>query len=369
MQISLGILGKRRFLPLFLTQFLGAFNDNLFKQATILLAVFVIYSNPKLEQGFTGIAYAAYVLPFFLFSALAGQMSDALDKALIIRWIKTIEIGIMFIGATGLIFQNIHLLVLVLFLMGTHSSFFGPTKYAILPQHLGPDEVLSGTSLVEAGTNIAILAGIIIGGLLGEAPVKAGALVLGTALLGFVAGRSVPSALPEGPTGERQIEFNLLRATWHVCADALKVPQLRLSIAAISLFVIEASILGVIFAPLVKNILGGDHYVATLMTVVFAIGVAIGAVIINFLLHGKVSAHYCVMSAIAMAVCLVLMYVMLNTWPLPAAEDIGQIEWRDFLQNLNAEILMAELLGVAIFGGMFIVPLYAILTTTLDKAH
>ena len=369
MQISLGILAKRRFLPLFLTQFLGAFNDNLFKQATILLAVYVIYDNPKLEQSFTGVAYAAYVIPFFLFSALAGQLADALDKARIIRFVKLVEIGIMAIGAAGLILQNIYLLVLVLFLMGTHSSFFGPTKYAILPQHLKPDEVLSGTSLVEAGTNVAILLGIIMGGFLGNAPIKAAILVMVTAGIGLIAGRAVPPAPSQEPPGEREIDRNLFRATWHVCRDTLQVPQLALSIAAISLFVIEASILGVSFAPLVKNVLGGDPRVATLMTVVFAIGVAIGAIIINFLLKGRVSARYCVMSAIAMAFFLMLMFLLLRSWPLPAPEDVGQIEWRDFLADGDAQLLMAELLGVAIFGGMFIVPLYAILTTTLDKAH
>src|SRR5688572_27539523 len=161
------LLSKRRFLPLFVTQFLGAFNDNLYKSAMVILVTYAIYSDPTKEATFNAVAGALFILPFFLFSALAGQLADGGDKARIIRIVKTAEIFIMVGGAIGLLLHSIPLLLAGLFAMGVHSSFFGPIKYAILPQHLRRDEVLAGTGLVEAGTYIAILLGTICGGLVG----------------------------------------------------------------------------------------------------------------------------------------------------------------------------------------------------------
>src|SRR4028119_1669930 len=168
MQASLSLLGRRRFLPLFVTQFLGAFNDNLYKSAMVILVTYAVFNDPTKEATFNAVAGGLFILPFFLFSALAGQLADSMDKAKIIRIVKTAEIAIMVFGAAGLLLHNIPLLLAALFAMGVHSSFFGPIKYAILPQHLKKDEVLGGTGLVEAGTYGAILLGTIAGGLLGR---------------------------------------------------------------------------------------------------------------------------------------------------------------------------------------------------------
>src|SRR4051794_16533514 len=150
------LLRARRFMPLFATQFLGAFNDSLFKQAVVLFVTYQLYSNPAKEFQFSAIAQGLFILPFFLFSALSGQLADDHDKAKLIRIIKLAEIGIMIIGAAGIYFAQIPLMLFAVGLMGVHSTFFGPIKYAILPQHLRHDEVLGGTGLVEAGTYIAI---------------------------------------------------------------------------------------------------------------------------------------------------------------------------------------------------------------------
>jgi hypothetical protein len=160
------LLGTRRFLPIFVTQFLGAFNDNLFRTAMVMLVIYGIFRSAEQEATFSAVAGGLFILPFFLFSALAGQLADARDKAGIVRKVKTAEIVIMVFGAAGLLLLNIPLLLIALFAMGVHSTFFGPIKYAILPQHLGSDEVLGGTGLVEAGTYIAVLGGTILGGLL-----------------------------------------------------------------------------------------------------------------------------------------------------------------------------------------------------------
>ncbi|MGZ8311879.1 MAG: MFS transporter, partial [Allosphingosinicella sp.] len=213
MTSSLYLLGKRRFLPLFVTQLLGAFNDNLFKNAMVLFVVYQVYNDERSETWFSAIATGLFILPFFLLSALSGQLADATDKARIIRLVKLAEIAIMAVGAAGLVLAwmgigvgtlAIPLMLLALFAMGIHSTFFGPIKYAILPQHLRSDEVLGGTGLVEAGTYLAILGGTILAGLI---PVEAAAAaVILIAFVGYAAGRQVPPApaLEEG----HQIDLN-----------------------------------------------------------------------------------------------------------------------------------------------------------------
>src|SRR5688572_2640891 len=203
MQDSLHLLRTRRFWPIFVTQFLGAFNDNLFRTSMVMLVIYGIYRDAEQEATFSAIAGGLFILPFFLLSALSGQLADANDKAVIIRIVKTAEMLIMIVGAAGLLFHNVPLLLAALFAMGVHSTFFGPIKYAILPQHLRADEVLGGTGLVEAGTYIAILGGTILGGLLifqdetgryhGE---WAALAVLVVAVAGRIAGQFVPPAPP-----------------------------------------------------------------------------------------------------------------------------------------------------------------------------
>src|SRR5437868_13665216 len=164
------LLRARRFLPLFATQFLGAFNDSLFKQAVVLFVTYQLYSNAAKEFQFSAIAQALFILPFFVFSALSGQLADDHDKARLIRIIKIAEIGIMILGGAGIMLANIPLMLAAVGLMGVHSTFLGPIKYAILPQHLRRDEVLVGTGLVEAGTYLAILGGTIVAGMLATTP-------------------------------------------------------------------------------------------------------------------------------------------------------------------------------------------------------
>src|SRR4029079_75716 len=188
------LLRARRFLPLFSTQFLGAFNDSLFKQAVVLFVTYQLYSNPAKEFQFSAIAQALFILPFFLFSALSGQLADDHDKARLIRIIKLAEIGIMIVGGAGILLENIPLMLAAVCLMGVHSTFVGPIKYAILPQHLEKEEVLGGTGLVEAGTYIAILGGTLLPGMVAATPNIAAAATIGIAVLGLLAGRQVPPA-------------------------------------------------------------------------------------------------------------------------------------------------------------------------------
>src|SRR4051812_4081536 len=208
------LLRSRRFLPLFATQFLGAFNDSLFKQAVVLFVTYQLYSNAAKEFQFSAIAQGLFILPFFLFSALAGQLADDHDKSRLIRIIKLAEIGIMIVGGAGIMLASKFLMLAAVFGMGIHSTFFGPIKYAILPQHLQKDEVLGGTGLVEAGTYLAILGGTILAGVLAASPEVAAATTVCIAVLGFLTGRQVP---PAPPAAER-IAFN-----WNVIGASVQL--------------------------------------------------------------------------------------------------------------------------------------------------
>jgi len=358
------LLRKRRFLPLFVTQFLGAFNDNLFKTAMVILVTYYVYSDPTKEAVFNAISGAVFILPFFLFSALAGQLADASDKARIIRIVKTAEIAIMIFGAIGLMIHSIPLMLLALFAMGVHSSFFGPIKYAVLPQHLRRDEVLGGTGLVEAGTYVAILMGTIAGGLI-KPPVAAAGVLL-VALAGWIAGRQVPPAPPEPDAPVAKMDWHIIRASIRLVSATLHIPRLFLAIVCISFFWMMGAILAAQFPPLVKNVFNANEQVATLFLAIFSIGVGLGSVLINRLLKGRVLAVYSPAAAIAMGLFICHLYYNARGWP-----DTGGalLDVRTFVLNPKAEWVMFDLFGVAISGGMFVVPLYAFLTTTVPKSE
>jgi MFS family permease len=364
---SLNLLGKRRFLPLFVTQFLGAFNDNLYKSAMVILVTYAVYNDETKEATFNAIAGGLFILPFFLFSALAGQLADAMDKARIIRFVKTAEIFIMIVGAIGLILHNIPLLLAGLFAMGVHSSFFGPIKYAILPQHLEKDEVLGGTGLVEAGTYGAILLGTIAGGLLGRNHYEiAAAGVLAVALLGRLAGAQVPPAPPETDAPPLKMDWHIIRASIALVNATMHIPRLFLAIASISFFWMMGAILAAQFPPLVKNVLNANEEVATLFLAIFSVGVGVGSVLINRLLKGRVLAIYSPASAIAMGLFIIHLYWNVTQWPVQGTE---LMDLDTFVRISQAEWVMFDLFGVAVSGGMFVVPLYAFLTTTVPKSE
>ncbi|TVV73467.1 MFS transporter [Sphingomonas solaris] len=359
---SIRLLARRRFLPLFCTQFLGAFNDNLFKTAMVLVATYGIYSNAELEAGFSALATALFTVPFFLLSALSGQLADTRDKARIVRLVKTLEIAIMVVGATGLLLKSIPVMLAAVLAMGVHSTFFGPIKYAILPQHLEPDEVLGGTGLVEAGTYMAILAGTILAGFI--EPRTVAMVVLGVALLGWLAGRQVPAAPPMAGDLPK-LDFHIVRSSIALVSGTMHIPRLFLAICSISFFWTIGAVLIIEFPPLVKNVFTADEQVASLFLAIFSVGVAIGSVLINRLLGGKVSARFAPASVVLMGGFVLFMYFVASGWQgLPDGRLFGLAE---FIHHPGAAMISVALLGVAITGGMFVVPLYAFLTTTVPK--
>jgi len=367
MMNALGLLRERRFLPLFVTQFLGAFNDNLFKTSMVLFATYAVFSNAEAEARFNALATGVAILPFFLLSALSGQLADAHDKARIIRIVKTAELAIMGLGGAGLLLARsgaaqagIAVMLVAVLCLGVHSTFFGPIKYAILPQHLREDEVLGGTGLVEAGTYLAILTGTVVAGWI--PPEGAVALVLAVAAVGLAAGRSVPPAPRMGPPVE--IDWNPFTSSWRLVRDTMHVPRLFLAICAISFFWTIGSVLIIVFPPLVKNLLTANERVASFVIAIFSVGVAMGSVAINALLAGRISARYSPAAVIAMGGFVALFSMLVRRWT-PAAD--GQLYGLGgFLAQPGAVPIVLSLLAVAVTGGMFVVPLYAFLTTTVE---
>lgn len=361
------LLKQRRFLPLFATQLFNAFNDNLYKNAMVLFVVYNVYNSPDAEGKFSALASAVFIIPFFLLSAFAGQLADMRDKAMIIRRVKLAEIFIMIVGGIGLAMawldmlteaMAIPLMLLALFAMGIHSTFFGPIKYAILPQHLKREEVLSGTGLVEAGTYVAILAGTILAGFV-EVEV-AGALVIIIAVAGYLTSRSVPSAPPLEV--DTPIDYNVLRSSIALVKNTMQRREVFLAILAISFFWAIGTVLFVQFTPLVKNFLIASKEVASLFLVIFSVGVAIGSVAINALLKGEVSARYSPISVVVMGIFVGAFYFVCRAW----GDSITTTELLNvsaFIAEPLAPVVLFTLLMIAVSGGMFVVPLYAFLTT------
>ncbi|MGF7149256.1 acyl-[acyl-carrier-protein]-phospholipid O-acyltransferase/long-chain-fatty-acid--[acyl-carrier-protein] ligase [Sphingomonas zeicaulis] len=351
---DISLLAKRRFAPIFVVQFLGAFNDNVLKFAMLFLASFTLFRDaPENAELLATIATGLFILPYFLFSALAGQIADAWDKARLVRLVKAAEILFMGIGLAGFWFESLPLLLLALFLMGCHSTLFGPVKYSILPQHLAHHEIVGGTGLIEAGTFLAILGGQLLAGVL--PPWEAGLVATGLAILGFGASLAVPAAPPlqKGLV----IDRNPFRSTWQVLAAAHGGRGIWLGILGISWFFAVGAVLLAGFAPLVSSVLGAEQQVATLFLLIFSVSIAIGSLMVNRLLKGEVSARYVPVSALLMAAFMVGLWLATRNYPTPQiAADIA-----DFARAPASWPILLCLVGISFAGGMFIVPLYAIL--------
>jgi hypothetical protein len=247
--------------------------------------------------------------------------------------------------------------------MGVHSTFFGPIKYAILPQHLEADDVLGGTGLVEAGTYLAILTGTIIAGYISCEAAAVGVLLV--AGIGWFSGRQVPPAPPQG--GPLKLDWNPFTASWRLVSGTMHIPRLFLAICSISFFWTIGAVLIIIFPPLCKNLLTATPNVASLFTATLSIGIAIGSIVINTLLKGHISAKFSPVSVIAMGVFVVIFSLIVRAWtPAPAGQFY---DWAEFIAQPLAIAVLLVLLAIAVTGGMFVVPLYAFLTTTVEKDH
>ncbi|WP_419809561.1 acyl-[ACP]--phospholipid O-acyltransferase [Sphingomonas sp.] len=356
---DLSLLGKRRFAPIFLVQFGGAFNDNLLRYAMVFLATFTLYpGEPGRAEMLATIAAGLFTLPYFLLSSVAGQLADGLDKAKLVRWVKTAEIAIMGVALAGFHFASIPILLGCVVAMGVHSAIFGPVKYSILPQHLGAGEIMGGTGLIEAGTFLAILAGQLMGGLM--PPMHAGYIAIGVAVAGLLVSLAVPSA---PPAARLKVDPNIIRGTGEILRAARGGRGVWLAILGISWFFSVGTVVTAQLPALAGSLrLGADAVILFLL--VFSIGVASGSLLVNRLLRGEVSARFVPLAALGMAASLIALWVVSRTYtPVPG------LDWRAFAVQPQAWPVLAGVLGLALSGGAFVVPLYAILQTHADPAN
>jgi acyl-[acyl-carrier-protein]-phospholipid O-acyltransferase / long-chain-fatty-acid--[acyl-carrier-protein] ligase len=359
---DISLLGKRRFAPLFVVQFLGAFNDNVLKFTMLFLASYTVYqSAPEKVEQLSALATGLFILPYFLLSAIGGQLADRFDKAVLIRCIKGAEILFMAIGLAGCYFEMISLLMVALFLMGVHSALFGPVKYSIMPQHLSTDEIMGATGLIEAGTFLAILGGQLFAGLL--TPLNAGIAATALATCGFL----ISFLIPPAPSADKrlQVDYNVFRSTWRIMSQATKYPGIWYTIVGISWFFGVGAVVLAEFIPLVNGVLGAQKEVATLFLIIFSVSIAIGSLAVNLIAKGKVSARFVPVAALGMAGSLIYLWIATSRFvvQVPGA-DIAT-----FVASEGAWHILAALFGIAFSGGMFIVPLYAILMTQTSDAE
>ncbi|MGI6442486.1 MAG: MFS transporter [Synergistaceae bacterium] len=361
------LLSKRRFLPLFLTQFLGAFNDNLFKSALVILITFrLAEQNGMNAQILITVVAGLFILPFFLFSATAGQLADKYEKSFLIRIVKFVEIILMCMTAVAFQYLNLFALVILLFFMGAQSAFFGPLKYSILPQHLEEDELVAGNGLVSAGTYIAILTGTLFGGLLilhsfGRVIISTG--VVSVAVLGFITSLFIPKALPPDP--EVKIDWNIPKATWEIISYVKVIKPVFRSILGISWFWFLGAVFLAQFPTFAKDVLGGNEQVSTLFLIVFSVGVGFGSTICNRILKGRISMKLVAPACVGLSLSTLLLY----TFSLLFKKGDSLVGALVFLQDYMSWGIVLSLFLLAAFGGIYSVPMYALMQSKCPDEH
>ncbi|MDD3765477.1 MAG: MFS transporter [Nevskiales bacterium] len=365
-QSQFRLLGAKRFGPFFLTQSLGAFNDNVFKNALVILVTFGIAGlSPADVNLYVNLAAGLFILPFFLFSATAGQIAEKYEKAALIRAIKLFEIVIMALAVIGLVTANVTFLLGVLFLMGLQSALFGPVKYSILPQHLREEELVGGNALVEAATFLAILLGTMLGGWLmaqDGGTRWVGATVVTVAILGYFASRRIPAAAPTAP--DLRINWNPISETWRNFRFMRGNRTVFLSVLGISWFWFYGATFLSQLPNYTKTFLGGDETVVTLLLTVFSLGIGIGSLLCERLSGHKVEIGLVPLGSIGLTFFGVDLYLA-----QPDAAAVTGLSAGEFLDSARHHRVLWDLLLTGIFGGFYIVPLYALIQTRSEAGH
>lgn len=361
------LLRERRFAPFFLTQLLGAFNDNLFKNALIILVAYQIDTTLSLDTNtLINLSAGLFILPFFLFSATAGQLADKYEKSALIRRIKLVEIVIMIAAAVGFYLNHIPLLMIVLFFMGIQSSFFGPVKYGILPQVLDPDELVGGNALVESGTFVAILLGMILSGIIiGTAEstrLGISVAVIAVAILGWLASRRIPEAAAVDP-GLR-FNLNLFAETARLIGHARQNRTVFLSILGISWFWLYGAVFLAQFPNYTKEVLGGNQQVFVLLLGLFTLGIGAGS-----LLCERLSAHRLEIGLVPLGSIGMTVFAIDLAFAHPPSPTATLVGVSAFLQTTANWRVLADLVLISLFGGFFIVPLYSLVQNRSQPSH
>ncbi|MGC1182842.1 MFS transporter [Legionella sp.] len=360
----LGLLKKRNFLPFFLTQFFGAFNDNAFKLTMLTMISYQLTHVQPQSEYYQAWASVLFILPFFLFSATSGQLADKYDKAVLIRLIKCVEVFLMGIGGFALFYGNIFWMMFTLAGMGTHSAFFGPIKYAILPDHLAKNNLLGATGLINASTFIAILFGVTMGTLaMGANIYLAIFMVVFVALAGLFASLFIPSAPSSLP--HLKIDLRFWRATFTLLKNAVEHSGILLAILVISWF----WLIGVVFMTKLPDythyVLKADTTVFSLFLALFSVGIALGSLMANVILSGKVN-----LSIVPFAMLGFTWFSFDLYWASPAASSLQDslLTLQTFFTHFFHWRIAFDLLMLAFCSGLFVVPLYTYLEVTSPAA-
>ena len=361
---------RRRFNAMFFTQFLGAFNDNIFKQALILVLTYTAASQIGVEVSIlNNLAAMLFILPYFLFSALAGQIADKFEKSKLTRFVKLLELVIMTVAAIGFVFEWYTLLFVALFLMGTHSTFFGPIKYAYLPQAMQKDELVGANGLFQMGTSLAILLGMIIAGVLTQLPQSLywiSVTVVLVAILGYIAARFIPIMPAMQPN--LTINWNIFTTSMATVRYLYSLPFLFFVILGNSWFWFYGATFLTQTPEFSKVILHGDESVVIFLLTLFSVGVSIGSLLCKSLTKNQVSLRLLPFGIAGLSIFAIDLYFSLsglninvNSETLLGISDLFGINgsWRVF----------ADLFFLGFSGGLYIVPLYASMQAYAPKSH
>lgn len=363
---QLDLLRSRRFAPFFLTQALGAFNDNIFRNALVILVTFgVVGLSAGDVDRYVNLAAGLFILPFFLFSATCGQIAEKYEKSLLIRRIKLLEIAIMGLAGIGFWLGDVHFLLGVLFLSGLQSAIFGPVKYSILPQHLHETELVGGNAWVEAATFLAILLGTMTGGWLvatQDGPLWVAGLLVAVAAIGYLAARAIPAAAPTAP--DLKINWNVVGETWRNLRFLRANRVVLLSILGISWFWFYGAVFLSQLPNYTKQVLGGDESVVVLLLTVFSAGIGIGSLLCERMSGRKVELGLVPFGSIGLTVFGIDLYLA-----RPEALGALGLAAKEFLSAPGSLRVCFDLLMLGVFGGFYIVPLYAIIQTRSDPGH
>ncbi|MEO5349253.1 MAG: MFS transporter [Magnetococcus sp. YQC-3] len=361
-----GLLRTRRFLPLFVTQFMGALNDNVVKNALVVLLTFHAAEwTTLLPAVLANLAAGIFILPFFLFSATAGQLADKFDKAKLARLVKLLEVVIILIIGGGFALHSVPILFAALFLLGLHSTLFGPIKYAILPQHLHEEELVGGNALIEAGTFVAILCGTLLGGLLAGSGDLGSITLVGVliAVTGYLASRAIPSAAPPEPS--LRINPHFLGETWKTLQLLQGNRALFLSILGISWFWLYGALFLAQFPAYARHVLGGGESAVTLLLATFTVGISLGSLLCERLSAGRVELGLVPFGSIGLTLFgldFAVHSLSMSGAALPQGITVLLAQpaiWR----------ILVDLLLLGAFGGFFIVPLYALVQQRSEVSH
>lgn len=350
-----GLLRTRRFMPFFIAQFLGAFNDNVFRQGVILV-IALAATEAREANTLNNLGLVLFILPFFLFSALAGQLADRFPKDMLLRRVKLAEVFVMLAGGAALYFNAVIPLLLILFLMGAQSAFFGPIKYSLIPQHLGPKELMAGNALVELGTFLAILLGSVAGVVLkmqGASAWLAPVAVVVLALAGWLAARAVPPAPAVAP--DLRLDFNLWRESLRILGHARENPVVWVCVLGISWFWFLGAAYTTQLKAFVDHYLHGTEGVYALLLAMFSIGIGAGSILCERLSARRVQPGLIPLGAVGMSLAGLDMFF---AWR-PLA-DAGVLDVAAFIAVPAAWHVMADLLAIGAAGGFYIVPLFAL---------